>query len=125
MEHPPEHRESLWLLIAGPLAWLVHFCLCYGTAAIWCAKLAGPDRSLSTVRVLIGVYTVVALIGIGIVGWVGYRRHGWLSATRRHDFDTAEDRHKFLGFATLLLAGLSAVAVLYEALVAVFFRTCH
>jgi len=42
-----------------------------------------------------------------------------------HDADTPEDRHRFLGFATLLLSGLSAVAVIYTALVVVVFRSCH
>ena len=31
--------------------------------------------------------------------------------------DTEADRHRFLGFATLLMAGLSAVATIYVALV--------
>jgi len=42
-----------------------------------------------------------------------------------HDLDTPEDRHRFLGFATLLLSGLSAVAVLYAAFAATFFDTCR
>jgi len=47
------------------------------------------------------------------------------SATLPHDDDTPEDRHRFLGFATLLLSALSAVAVLYAGLVAVFIRSCY
>ena len=37
--------------------------------------------------------------------------HG--NATLPHDDDTPEDRHRFLGFAALLLSALSAVAVIY------------
>jgi hypothetical protein len=37
----PEANESLWLLVASPVIWAAHFLLCYGTAAVWCAKVAG------------------------------------------------------------------------------------
>jgi hypothetical protein len=71
------------------------------------------------------VYTALALAAIGIVGWIGYRRHRFGNADAPHDDDTPEDRHRFLGFATLLLSGLSAVAVIYAALVAVFVERCY
>lgn len=121
----PETRESLWRLTFSPLIWAAHFLLSYVTAAVWCEKLAGRDGSLREVRLAILVYTVLALIGIGIVGWRGYRRHTFGSGTVPHDFDSPEDRHRFLGFATVLLFSLSAVAVLYAALAAVFIGTCQ
>lgn len=120
-----EKKESLWLLTAAPVIWAAHFLLCYLTAAIWCAKVVGQGGLLGDVRIAIAVYTVLALVGIGITGWIGYRRHTYGTASTPHDFDTPEDRHRFLGFATLLLSGLSAVAVLYVAVVAVFVDTCH
>jgi hypothetical protein len=67
----------------------------------------------------------VALAGIGFIGWQGYRRHTHGTANLPHDFDTPEDRHRFLGYATLLLSGLSAVGVVYAALAAVFMESCH
>ncbi len=99
--------------------------LSYVTAAVWCAKFVGTDSSLWNVRVAIAVYTVVALVGIGIFFLVGYRRHSYGDATVPHDFDSPEDRHRFMGFATVLLSGLSAVATIYTALAAVFIRSCH
>jgi hypothetical protein len=71
------------------------------------------------------VYTVLALIGIGVVTWRGYQKHSFGQATVPHDFDTPEDRHRFLGFATLLLSGLSAVGVVYVALTLLFIETCQ
>lgn len=124
MTHLPEEHESLWLLILSPVLWAVHFLLCYLTAAIWCAKLAGPDGSLGSVRVAITVYTVLALLGIGIIGWQAFRRHTFGNTTAPHDFDSPAGRHGFLGFATFLLSALSAVATLYAALAAVFIRSC-
>lgn len=125
MSDKPERRESLWMLTISPAIWSAHFLACYLTAAIWCAKFAGRSGSLEEVRVAIGVYTVVALVGIGITGWIGYRRHSHGTATVPHDFDTPEDRHRFMGFATLLLSGLSAVATIFVALVALFVRSCQ
>jgi hypothetical protein len=125
MAQTSEKHQSLWLLTASPLIWAVHFLLCYATASIWCAKVVGPGGSLTTVRVAIAVYSALALAGIGVVGWIGYRRHSFGRAELPHDADTPEDRHRFLGFATLLLSGLSAVAVLYAALVALFFGMCY
>jgi hypothetical protein len=119
-----EENESLWLLLAPPIIWAAHFLLCYGTAAVWCAKVAGYGGPLGTTRSAIAVYTALALAAIGIIGWVGYRRHSFGSAALPHDDDSPEDRHRFMGFATLLLACLSAVAVVYASLVAVFIDTC-
>lgn len=125
MKETSEEKQSLWRLIASPTIWAIHFILSYITASIWCAKLAGPDKSLWEVRVAIVIYTALALIGIGFIGWVGHRRHSYGRASLPHDADTSEDRHRFLGFATVLLSSLSAVAVIYAALVVVFIRSCH
>ena len=125
MEDTHESNQSLWLLIASPTIWALHFLACYLTASIWCAKYAGPDRTLGTVREAIAVYTVIALIGIGITGFVGYRRNRFQVSTLPHDRDTPEDRHRLLGSSTLLLSGLSAIATLFVALAAYFMEDCH
>jgi hypothetical protein len=70
-------------------------------------------------------YTLAALAAVGFIGWIGYRRHSFGQAGLPHDDDTPEDRHRFLGFATLLLSALSAVAIIYEALVVVFIDRCY
>jgi hypothetical protein len=124
MKPLPEEKESLWGLIVSPAIWSLHFLLCYITAAIWCAK-RGADASLFPIQILIGIYTAVAIASIAWNAWGGYRRHRFGQSKLPHDFDSPEDRHRFLGFATLLLALLSGVAVLYAAMVAVFFGNCH
>lgn len=124
MEALAEKRESLWRLIVSPTIWAAHLMLAYVTGAIYCAK-AGRAASLTSVRWAIAIYTVVALIGIAWNGWDGYRRHRHGGAALPHDDDTPGDRHRFLGFATALLAALSAIAVVYAALVIVFVRSCR
>jgi hypothetical protein len=118
-------RGSLWLLTIAPTIWAAHLLLCYVTAAIWCAKFVPAGGALGGIRSAIMWYTAAALIGIAIIGWEGFRRHRYGTETTTHDLDTPGDRHRFLGFATLLLSGLSAVAVLYAALAAAYFDTCR
>jgi hypothetical protein len=118
-------KDTLWMLTLAPAIWAAHLMLCYLTAAIWCAKVAGPDGGLGGVRSAIGWYTAAALTGIAIIGWGVFRRHSHGTETVPHDFDSPDDRHRFLGFATLLLAGLSGVATLYVAFAGMFFDTCR
>jgi hypothetical protein len=118
-------RGSLWLLTIAPAIWATHFLSCYVTAAVWCARFAAPGGALNGIRTAIAWYTAAALIGIAIVGWEGFRRHSYGTEATTHDLDTREDRHRFLGFATLLLSGLSAVAVTYAAFAATLFDTCR
>jgi hypothetical protein len=120
----PKTKPSLLLLTAAPLIWAAHFLLSYASASIWCAKVIGFGGSLTTVRTGIALYTALALVGIGIIGWIGYRMHSLGHAALPHDDDTPEDRQRFLGFATLLLSALSAVAVIYAAVVIVFIERC-
>lgn len=125
LENLPERKESLWMLAASPLIWSAHFLFCYISAAIWCAKFASRFSSLEPVRWAIAGYTLVALIGIAINGWAGFRHHRIGGEPLPHDLDSPGDRHRFLGFATLLLAGLSAVATVFSALVALIFEDCR
>lgn len=120
-----ERRESIWMLFVSPTIWAVHFTLCYVTAAIWCAKAPDALAPLGGIRAAVVVYTVLALAAIALIGWTGYRAHNYGAESAPHDDDTPEDRHRFMGFATLLLSGLSAVAVVYAGLVAVFIETCQ
>ncbi len=108
----PDRAGGLWALVAAPAIWAVHFLASYVTAAIWCAKLAGPGSSFAPLRTTILVYTALALAGIAVVGWRGWRR------LRPHD-GAAAGSHRFLGAMAAMLAGLSAVAVLFVWMAAV------
>jgi hypothetical protein len=125
VEQPLPGHYSLWLLTIAPAIWAAHLLCCYITAAIWCAKVAGPGGALGGIRSAIAWYTAGALIGIALVGGEGIRRHRHGMETTTHDLDSAEDRHRFLGFATLLLAGLSFIATAFVAIVALFFEDCR
>jgi hypothetical protein len=121
----PEQDESLWRLTVPPTIWAVHFLLSYISASVWCSKAGQASASIANIRLGITALTVAALLGIAISGVGGYRRHGRGFETAEHDFDSPLDRHRFLGFATLLLAGLSAVATIFTALPAAFIESCR
>jgi len=120
-----EKNQSLWRLVAPPLTWAAHLLLSYCTVAIFCEKLAGDGGPLGFARFAIAGYTLCALAALSFMMVDAYRRHRYADATLPHDFDSPDDRHRFLGFATLLLAGISTVAVIYQALPALFIGTCQ
>jgi hypothetical protein len=126
MSDVPESEDSLWWVAAAPGVWAAHFMLSYVTAAVWCAK-QGSEAPLSLARVAIAVFTVVGVAAVGLVAWRGLRNyhHRSHAAEPRTDVDTSLARHQFLGFTLLSLAGLSAVAIVYQALAAVFIGSCR
>ena len=125
MDETHEKKQNLWMFTAAPAIWSTYFMITYITAAIGCSIRAEPGGSIRSVTIAIAVYTAVALAAIALVGRYGYRRHRHGSETTTHDFDTPGDRHRFLGFAILLLSGLSAIATIYVGIVAIFMRNCN
>lgn len=124
---PPlaERNRELWLLAASPAIWALHLMASYATVAIWCAKRFTADGSLAAARTAVAAYSAVALLGIVAVGWRALRRYRMGGEAGSRHADSAADRQRFLGFATVLLSGLSVVAVLYAALTIIFLRDCH
>lgn len=121
----PRSRGGLWRLAAGPAIWAVHFLLSYITVAIHCAKASTADAPLDDVGIALWTYTAVALVAIAVFGGFGWRQHRHEQSPLPHDAATPGDRHRFLGFATTLLCGLSFVAVVYAALAIAVFGTCR
>ena len=124
-EHLPERTAFLVLLATGPTIWFAHFLATYTTVAVACGPRGPGGEALGTARWLVAVYTVAALAAIAVVGWSGWRRHRFGTETVPHDMDTPGDRHRFLGFATFLLALLSAMATLFVATAVSFFEGCR
>jgi hypothetical protein len=134
-EHLPENTTFLVMVGLAPAIWLTHFVVTYITASIWCAKSAEAGAAaagnaamvqvpLGTIHLLVAGYTVLALAGILLVSLSGWRRHRHGAETTPHDMDTPGDRHRFLGFATVLLSGLSFLATLGVAVSTFYFDTC-
>lgn len=120
----PKQVESLWTLFTGPVVWAAHFLVCYAGAAVYCAKRDQIGLGFGVIQGGIAAATVLALIMIALSAWLAWRQWGFGAQDPPHDNPTAHDRTLFQGFATLLLSGLSFVAVLYVALPLLFIDGC-
>jgi hypothetical protein len=118
-----EPRHGLWALTVGPGIWAAHFLASYVAAAVWCGN-AGAHARFGSVTMLFAAGTVVSLAAVVWVGWGGWTRYNDGEAVPSHHKDSPEDRHRFLGLATLLLAALSAVSILYTAVAVAMLRGC-
>jgi hypothetical protein len=118
-----EPRQSLWALTVAPAIWAGHFLATYVTAAVWCGN-AGADARFGAVTIMFAAATALALAAVTWVAWGGWTRYNHGETIPSHHKDTPEDRHRFLGLATLLLAGLSAVSILYTVVAVAMLRGC-
>ncbi|TIP83639.1 MAG: hypothetical protein E5X63_20800 [Mesorhizobium sp.] len=120
----PREIETLWTLFTAPVVWVAHFLVCYIGAAIYCAKPELVGLSFSAVRAGIAAATVIALSLIALSAWLAWRQWGFGTDDPPHDDPTRRDRTLFQGFATLLLSGLSFIAVIFTAMPALFVTEC-
>ncbi len=116
-----EKHQSLWLLAWPPAIWAVHFLGSYAMAALLCR---GNGTGGEWLGVLIAAPAVLALGLIGFTGWIGWQKHKIVGGLLPHGGDSDEDRTRFLGFATVLLATLSAIAIVYTGVAAWLLGAC-
>ena len=117
----PREIESLWTLFTAPVVWALHFLVCYVIMAIACEKGA---QHYDTVRWVLAAATLVALATIVLSAYLAWRQWGFGTDNPPHDAPTRTDRTLFQGFATLLLSGLSFIAVLFVAAPLLFIQGC-
>ncbi|CAH0343455.1 hypothetical protein [Rhizobium sp. CECT 9324] len=120
----PREVESLWTLFTAPVIWALHFLFCYVGAAIFCEKPDFLGLDFNNLRIAIGVLTVAALILIVVSATLAWRQWNFGTDDPPHDDPSRKDRLLFQGYATLLLSGLSFVAVTFSALPALFITEC-
>ena len=124
MRFLPREVVSLWTLFTAPVVWALHFLACYVGAAIFCEKPHLFGGEFQTLRIAIGVMTVLSLAMIVLAAVLAWRQWGFGAGDPPHDDPTRRDRLLFQGYATLLLSGLSFVAVMFTALPAFFMTEC-
>lgn len=118
-----EQHEHLWTPVVAPAIWAAHFLCCYATAALWCGRFASAQGS-GRLELLIAVYTVIATALIAVCFAHGFRAHGHNLPDTSNDDDSPGDRHRFIAFTTMLLAGLSLVATLFVGAAAIMIDGC-
>ena len=116
----PFTLNRLSSLVIAPVIWAVHFLLCYLLTAIACALGFGG------VRVGIGVFTLIALALLGYVALLNFRK--WTQA-RDASRSTREATHDagvsaFFALNSLMLCGLSAIALIWVAAPAAMLSVC-
>jgi hypothetical protein len=114
-------RVTLWTLIVPPTVWAAHFLFCYLWVSVSCAKLGAFPRF--PVAFVAGTVVALAIIlASGVVAWVQSRAPG---DEPPHDDSTDIDRLRFLATATVLLAALSFIAVIFTAAPALMLTDCR
>ncbi|KQT31387.1 hypothetical protein ASG29_15710 [Sphingomonas sp. Leaf412] len=116
-----ELKVTLWTLIVPPTVWAVHFLFCYLWVAISCAKAGGFPR-FPAAFVAGTTIALLVIVASGTIAWIQSRRPG---DPPPHDGSTDTDRLRFLAAATMLLAALSFVAVLFTAAPALMLTDCR
>ncbi|WP_394892601.1 hypothetical protein ACG873_14550 [Mesorhizobium sp. AaZ16] len=124
MRFLPKEIETLWTLFTAPVVWALHFLVCYVGAAIYCAKEDAVAFGFDVLRLGIGAVTAAALAMIVLSAFLAWRQWGFGTYEPPHDDPTPHDRRRFQGFATLLLSGLSFIAVIYTAIAALMISGC-
>ncbi|MHA6719865.1 hypothetical protein ACX40Y_10495 [Sphingomonas sp. RS6] len=114
-------RVTLWTLIVPPTSWAAHFLFSYLWAAVRCAK---TGRYVDAPAVFWGG-TIAALLVIVASGWIAWVQSRTPGDHPPHEASTDIDRLRFLAYATLLLAGLSLVGVIFTAVPVLFLRDCR
>src|SRR5690606_12389250 len=112
----PREVESLWTLFTAPIVWGLHFVLCYTIVAFYCEKSAIWNVEFRDVRIVLALVTFAALAMIVLSALLAWRQWNFGTGDPPHDQPTDHDRRLFQGFATLLLSGLSFIAIVYVAL---------
>lgn len=115
-------RRRLWRMLPSPLIAAVHFTVCYMATSVYCIRSGRDD--LTALNVLLGAFTAVALLAIGLLAWAAWRR---LRLVRQSREGSAKRRGEteFLARITWYLALLSFVGVLFIAAPLGFFGGCR
>ena len=93
-------------------------------ASIFCEKPGILGIDFDNLRIAIAIATALALGMILLSAILAWRQWGFGSGDPPHDDPTRRDRLLFQGYATLLLSGMSFVAVIYTAMPALFLSEC-
>lgn len=111
-------RPVTGYLLGGMVLWVAAFTGAYATAALVCAR-GLADTSVLGLPILpfsIGLATLMALAGTGLLGAIAYRR-------RARTADNA-GLPGFVWSLGLLVALMALVAIVWNGLPALFFATC-
>jgi bacteriorhodopsin len=105
--------SAMLQMLAGPVIWFAHFVVLYGAEALICTPPLESSGAMTSVTI---AATVAALVALGIFAAIVMRQ--FTAASRNHT-DAG-----FLRVASLFLALLSAIAVIWVALPTAILPVC-
>ncbi|EIE49310.1 hypothetical protein AL036_11645 [Salipiger aestuarii] len=115
-------QGSVWIMVAAPTLWALHFVASYVVAAVWCARI-GP--SLTEPRWIIAGMAVVCVALIVWLATQAVRRYGGVFVIFEEITESSErGRDKFIGHVSLLLCILSGVAIAFTVIPGFVFGSC-
>jgi len=114
-------RVTLWTLIVPPTTWAVHFLFSYLWVAISCERI-GKWALFPTAFAIVTVVALIVILASGVIAWQQSRTPG---DPPPHNEGTDIDRLRFLAYSTMLLAGLSFVAVIFTAMPVLMLGDCR
>jgi hypothetical protein len=116
---------DLWRVILAPVVWSGHFLVCYVGAPIYCEKL-GRESALDPVRMLVVLATVagLAVVGVSTRGIWRVRGRSPTDDDFDYEYNSPEERHRFLSHVALMLSALSASGM-YVALPVFLLGSCR
>ena len=116
------NRNSLLSLVSAPVIWAIHFLLSYIIVSLACrdGETGTWAAGLTSVEASVGALTLVAVALLVYIGIVNYEK--WQRA--RQTGLPGDDMSGFFALSSVLLCGLSAVAVIWVAFPAFMLAPC-
>lgn len=108
-------------LAAAPLIWAAHFVICYVLVSLSC--MLGWGRmalGLNPAEIGIALVTLAALALLAFIATMSYERYRYFQA----DSSPGEDIGCFIALNSVLLCGISTVALIWVAFPALMLPVC-
>lgn len=118
-------RDSLVTMIAAPTVWALHFLLSYVWVASACAPNEDIFKSIAPARIGVAVATALGLLFCFLAGFRAWREWREAGGKPPHDQPTEHDRERQMELASVLLSGLSFLAIVFTALPVLLVADCR
>jgi len=117
--------RALLPIVFGPTVWALYFLVAYVAAAIVCVKAPGAIDTARITLASFGAGCALAVVGSGALAGMSWRRQLVHAGEGRLSDASEASRRAFLAFATVLLNGLSVIAIVFTAAPLLFAGSCR
>ncbi len=111
-------------MLAGPVIWIVFFLVVYAVGEFGCLSgaLDYAIGGIHVITLITAALGLVAMVGLGVVGWRAYQRWRSLNAM---DAASESRRTRFVTFGAVLLTGLFELAILLSIVPVLVLHPCR